>query len=362
MHPILNVINGDALKMLTALPANSVQCCVTSPPYWGLRDYKIPPTAWPDGWVGCLGLEPTPEMFIDHTVMIFEEVRRVLRRDGTLWVNIGDSYAAGGRGGGGTFMGERGAWQEKSKVTKWRPPAPGLKRKDLVMIPFRLALGLQAAGWYFRSDIIWHKMNPMPSSVRDRPTPSHEYVFLLAKSGKYYYNAQAIEEPCSPGTHARLSQNVEKQIGSSRANGGTRANRPMKAVAHTPRKDNGVGWGHGTDAVARGRGRVKDNDNFAASVCLRQLTRNKRSVWSMPTQGYDGAHFATYPEALVRLCALAGSRPGDMILDPFGGSGTTGKVALELGRSATLIELNPEYCKLIEQRCTTTIGLPLAAA
>lgn len=342
----LTLLNGDCLSLLATLPSESVQCCVTSPPYYGLRDYGLPTTTWPDGWVGCLGLEPTPEMFIAHLVAIFEEVRRVLRADGTAWVNMGDSYAGSGKGGFDKALinlRNRTPSGPAKNAHKFVPAT--LKAKDMLGMPWMMAFALRTAGWYLRSEIIWHKPNPMPESVNDRPTKTHEQIFLLSKSSSYFYDAEAIREPASENTHARLTQNVEKQIGSHRANGGSKTNGAMKAVARGKSKTGSYG--------------VKNNSSFAESVCLQTIDRNKRSVWTVPTQGYAGAHFATFPEALIRPCIQAGSRPGDTILDPFGGSGTTGKVAIELGRRATLIELNPAYCELIQQRCSTTMGLAL---
>ena len=212
------ILEGDVLDRLRELPDESAQCAVTSPPYWGLRDYGVD---------GQIGLEPTPELFVARMVEAFREVRRVLRKDGTCWVNLGDSYASGGRGNYDVVSDNKGNGASRGLG---RPTANGYKPKDLCGIPWRVAFALQADGWYLRSDIIWHKPNPMPESVTDRPTKSHEYVFLLSKSGWYYYDAEAILEPVSPGTHARLSQNVEAQIGGERANGGQKTNGNMKAV------------------------------------------------------------------------------------------------------------------------------------
>lgn len=275
---------GDCLSVLPSLLADSVQCCVTSPPYWRLRDYGVE---------GQLGLEPTLEEYIQKMVAVFREVWRVLRPDGTLWLNLGDVYAAGGRGGGGSLMEERrkNAWQKQSQLKGWYPPPKGLKRKDLCGIPWRVAFALQADGWYLRSDIIWHKPNSMPEPVTDRPTKSHEYFFLLSRNEDYFYDARAIRKP---------PQTLEQ------------------------RKLDLLGGGH------------------------------KRSVWTVPTQPYFEAHFATFPEDLIKPAILAGSRFGDWVLDPFGGSGTTGKVALELGRAAILIELNPGYVALAKERVAVT--------
>ncbi|MBU1330911.1 MAG: site-specific DNA-methyltransferase [Gammaproteobacteria bacterium] len=339
-HPVAEIRIGDCISEMQKLEANSVHCCVTSPPYYGLRDYGVD---------GQIGLEETPAEFIARLVAVFEEVRRVLRDDGTAWVNMGDSYASGGMGGGGSYMAERGdaAWQGKGNATGWRSAPAGLKNKDLMGMPWRLAFALQDAGWYLRQDIIWNKQNPMPESVRDRCTKSHEYIFLLSKKRKYYFDQQAILETCSPNTHARLAQDVAAQVGSERANGGTKTNGNMKAVA---RKTNGVGWGHGTDKEERKRGRVKDNDSMDSALAIMPLERNKRSVWTVPTHSFKGAHFATFPPDLIRPCILAGSPRGGIVLDPFGGACTTGLVAMQEGRRAILTELNPEYAALGHQR------------
>ena len=273
--------------------------CVTSPPYWGLRDYGVN---------GQIGLEASPEEYTQTLVEVFREVRRALRDDGTLWLNLGDSYAAGGKGGGGSFMKERkdAAWQHRSKVNGWRPPPEGLKPKDLVGIPWRVALALQADGWYLRSDIIWHKPNPMPESVTDRPTSSHEYLFLLSKSARYYYDAEAIREE-------------------SVTEAGTAGT-----------------WAGNTDM-----GLPNKKPNLGGSI---EGFRNKRDVWTVTTQPYAGAHFATFPPKLIEPCILAGSPKGGHVLDPFGGAGTTGLVADRLGRKATLYEINPEYAQMARER------------
>lgn len=334
------VLIGDSIESMRTLPDKSVQMCVTSPPYYGLRDYGVD---------GQIGLEETPAEFIARLVEVFREVRRVLRDDGTAWVNMGDSYASGGRGGGGSFMAERadGAWQGKGQATGWRSAPAGFKHKDLMGMPWRLAFALQDDGWYLRQDIIWHKPNPMPESVRDRCTKAHEYIFLLSKSSKYFYDQSAILEPCSPNTHNRLSQNVLAQIGSDRANGGAKTNGNMKAVA---RKPNGVGWGHGTDNKKRCRGRIKDNESMDSALAVMPSERNKRTVWTVPTHSFKGAHFATFPPDLIRPCILAGAPLGSVVLDPFGGAGTTAVVAMQEGRKSILCELNPEYAAMAERR------------
>lgn len=380
------IIVGDAAAGLALLEPESVRCCVTSPPYWGLRDY---------GFAGQIGLEPTPEAYIRTMVEVFQHVRRVLAHDGTLWVNVGDTYA-GARKGGHQAGSELQGRNAGSTVSRRRDNAmvprsdlriDGAKSKDLVGIPWMLAFALRADGWYLRSDIIWAKPNPMPESVRDRPTKSHEYLFLLSKSARYFYNAKAIAEKVMPSSQRRLAQDVDQQHGSTRANGRTRADRPMKALGN-----NGVGWGYteGKDAKPRTlrdrtpsgwdqletsdhhqlKGRYSSgnkerkrrdkepgavsgtNQNQAYGVPWTDLTgtRNARTVWSIPTQPFAEAHFATFPEALARRCVLAGSAPGDTVLDPFGGSGTVALVATSLRRGAVHIDAQPDYTAMAMHR------------
>ena len=280
------------------------QTCVTSPPYFGLRDY---------GHDGQIGLEETPEEYIAEMVEVFRCVRDILADDGTLWLNIGDSYAgstmAGGNNGINACGGINGYKQKRQFQRKKQ--TLNCKPKDLIGIPWMLAFALRADGWYLRQDIIWHKPNPMPESVRDRCTKAHEYIFLLSKSGKYFYDHEAMKEPVASSTVSRMAQDIESQRGSDRVPGKT--NGPMKAV------------GNGE-------------------------TRNRRSVWTVATKPYKGAHFATFPPALIEPCILAGSRPGDIVLDPFMGSGTTAAVALQHGRQYLGCELNPEYGSLQQQR------------
>ena len=345
----VRILTGDVRAVLPSLPDGSVHCCVTSPPYWGLRSYL--PTEHPGKHLE-IGSEPTLQEWVGTMVEVFREVRRVLRPDGTLWLNLGDAYAGGGRGGnvGGssTLEGSQSsqdacprsrdqvssAQRENCPAVVGRRAGGGLKPKDLMGQPWRVAFALQADGWWLRQEIIWDKNNPMPESVRDRCTKSHEHVFLLTKSERYWFDADAIAEPCSESTHARLSQDVQSQLGSARANGGNKANGNMKAVTR------GVGWGHGTDAEQRHRGRVKNNASFDAAMAIMPATRNKRSVWRIPTEGFSGAHFATFPTKLVEPCILAGCPEGGTVLDIFGGSGTTGMVADRHHRNAILIDLD----------------------
>ena len=308
---------GDALECLSEMDDESVNCCVTSPPYWGLRDY---------GAGGQIGLENTPDEYVAKLVDVFGEVKRVLRDDGTLWLNLGDSYATGGRGGGMT--GPSGEKQRSNKGALLGPksiPPPGLKQKDLVGIPWRVAFALQADGWYLRSDIIWSKPNPMPESVTDRPTKAHEYLFLLSKSARYYYDADAIAEPLTSDPK-RWGRHTKKDPGAQAVHP-----RPMFSADR-----DGTNWGNGE-------------------------TRNRRSVWTVSTQPYTGAHFATYPPSLVDPCVLAGCPEGGTVLDPFSGAGTTGVVALRHGRNYVGIEINPDYIEMSERRISDDAPLLNAA-
>ena len=275
-----------------------VQMCVTSPPYFGLRDY---------GHEGQIGLELTPEEYIASMVEVFRCVRDVLADDGTLWLNIGDSYAAAGgaqvQGTKQTKGSQAGAWNGET-----RKPATGYKPKDLIGIPWMLAFALRADGWYLRQDIIWHKPNPMPESVKDRCTKAHEYIFLLSKSSRYYFDAAAIEEPAK---WERWGNQTEKK-----SHTGTAGHLGGKTLAELPIRDK----------------------------------KNRRSVWTVATKPYKGAHFATFPPALIEPCILAGSRPGDVVFDPFMGSGTTAAVALQHGRKYLGCELNPAYEGLQKER------------
>ena len=329
----MRIIVGDALESLRTLPTESVQMCVTSPPYFGLRDYGTP---------GQMGLEPTPELYVERMVAVFREVGRVLRDDGVLFLNIGDSYASNVKGSGGAGRSRLGPNRDLQNIgfQKMTPRKfnHGCKQKDLIGIPWALAFALRADGWYLRSDIIWAKPNPMPESVTDRPTKSHEYLFLLSKSARYFYDADAIAEPLADSSIERLSQpTLELQHGSDRVPGKT--NGTMRAVGnvYTARA-----FGDTPQSAPRG-----PRSNFGQGG---MGTRNSRSVWTVATQGFKGAHFATFPPKLIEPCILAGSRSGDTVLDPFGGAGTTGLVASRLDRNAILIELNPEYAAMAERR------------
>lgn len=335
----VRIINADCREALRAMPSESVHCCVTSPPYFGLRDY---------GHAGQIGLEPTPDEFVAAMVEVFREVRRVLRDDGTLWLNLGDSYANDTKWGGSTSGKHVKANHGDSGIGRRRQNT-GLKSKDLIGIPWRVAFALQADGWYLRQDIIWSKPNPMPESVQDRCTKAHEYIFLLSKGPKYHFDARAIAEPLSSTSVARLSQTgIDEQQGSDRVPGKT--NGPMRAVyagsdkSYTGKatKDFEAGGAQNASDVKR---RIVDRINAGEIV-----TRNKRSVWEVTTQPFAQAHFATFPPALIEPCILAGCPEGGTVLDPFGGAGTTGLVADRHGRNAVLIELNPEYAAMAERR------------
>ena len=345
------VFFGDCRDTMRDLIAQGVkvQMCVTSPPYFGLRDYGHP---------GQLGLEATPAEFVAAMVEVFALVRELLADDGVLWLNLGDSYNAAGRTGHGTRQGFKQGTNRASaeKADNCRPSVDNLKPKDLIGIPWRVAFALQADGWYLRQDIIWHKPNPMPESVTDRCTKAHEYLFLLSKSERYYWNAEAMREQAAETSVARWAQDVEGQIGSDRVPGKTNGN--MKAVGGPRSK----------------RDSFKREDSKRAEVIPGQTvgthrpdrdesewdtaTRNRRSVWTVPTVPYSGAHFATFPPALIEPCILAGSRSGDTVLDCFFGSGTTGEVAGNLGRNWIGCEINDQYAPLQQAR-TAQRGLAL---
>lgn len=313
---------GDVTEVLKGLPDKSIQMCVTSPPYFALRDYGVD---------GQLGLEDTPEAFVEAMVAVFSQVKRVLKDDGTLWLNIGDSYAGSGKGG----------HSDRMRSKNWAPNLPadgknyGLKPKDLIGIPWMLAFALRADGWYLRQDIIWSKPNPMPESVKDRPTKAHEYIFLLSKQPRYYYNSNAIRTiPKAPTT--KMPDGWDTGIGdhgSFHRNGREKGEKLDKQRGH-------------------GRHHAGFNDRWDQMSKEEQqsLGSNKRSVWEVATHPYKEAHFATFPPKLIEPCILAGSKEDDVVLDPFLGSGTTAVVALRAGRKFVGIEINPEYAKLAEER------------
>jgi DNA modification methylase len=398
------IITGGALDVLRTLPPESVRCVVTSPPYWGLRDYGVPPSVWggqhdcahewggevrvpwanavsgpsclPGGpsagkqtagkqftkmsgafcsicgaWRGCLGLEPTYSLYVEHVVEIFADVHRVLAKDGTLWLNLGDCYATGagtvGDHPGGGAQGERWKGYRGARnghegkhgyidpgigpmTQPNRLPQPGLKPKDMVGIPWRVAFALQDDGWWLRSDNIWHKPNPMPESVTDRPTKAHEYLFLLSKSERYHFDAAAIAEPAT-GDHPR---NIAEALPSAMPGAS-----PHKGIRRS-----------GNKTRVQGADRGRPDSHLGSGIPWEGSTRNKRTVWTINTQPFPGAHFAVMPEALAEPCILAGSGGGDLVLDPFAGSGTVGVVALKHGRDFLGIELNPTYAEMARNR------------
>lgn len=343
MTPTWEIRVGDVREQLALLPEASIQCCVTSPPYWGLRDY---------GMAGQIGLENSAEDFVASLCEVVTAISRVLADDGTLWLNLGDSYAGGGNYRGITSentlsakqasnRGARGTSQSLGALGK----GAGVGSKNLVGIPWRVAFALQAAGWYLRADIVWSKPNPMPESVTDRPTKSHEYIFLLTKSPCYYYDADAIAEPASLAMYAEVEQGYDGLGLKQYAAAGVQNPSSVKAriIANARRKNEQSG----------DRRKIGFNDRWDAKEAAADsqlLTRNARTVWTINTQPYPGAHFATFPEAIPDRCIKAGSRLGDTVLDPFAGSGTTGQVAIQLGRSFIGIELNPDYARLARER------------
>lgn len=329
-----HILLGDAGEMLRTLPDKCVQMCVTSPPYWGLRDYGVS---------GQLGLEATPEEYVAKMVQVFREVRRVLRDDGTCWVNLGDTYNAAGRKTHGTRIGYKQQTNRASAIGADvnRCTSPDLKSKDLIGIPWHVAFALQSDGWYLRSDIIWHKSNPMPESVKDRPTKSHEYLFLLSKQEQYYYDADSVKVKSSPDSHARYARGRSDYH--KWADGGPGNQTPAKTMAHMRKP------GVNPKCAESGSG-IKQNTSFSAACKDLVDFRNIRTVWTLSTEAFPEAHFATFPKALVRPCILAGSRIGDVVLDPFMGSGTVAVVAQNLGRNWIGIELNPDYKAMAERR------------
>jgi site-specific DNA-methyltransferase (adenine-specific) len=318
------ILCGDCLERLAEIPDESVHCCVTSPPYYGLRDY---------GFEGQIGLEKTPEEYVARLVEVFREVWRVLRADGTLWLNLGDSYTANGK-----QSPHRGLSKTSDRCAPRKNPRnpfcyetgefeypersipDGLKPKDLIGIPWRVAFALQGDGWYLRSDIIWHKPNPMPESVTDRCTKAHEYVFMLSKSKRYFYDNEAVKEP---------------------------------SVSDHP---SGNGFKRDARLSYRDQNGARGNDDQWRNV---GGTRNRRDVWTIATKPYKGAHFAVFPEALAEVCIKAGCPEGGTVLDPFAGSGTTGAVAKSLGRDYILIEANPDYHDLINERLASVEAPPI---
>jgi DNA modification methylase len=304
------IINSDCIEGLKTLPDESVDCCVTSPPYFGLRDY---------GHDGQIGLEDTPEAFVGKMVEVFTEVKRVLKKEGTLWLNLGDSYSGSGKGG----------QSEEKRSIGWQPEygnkgkTYGLKPKDLIGVPWMVAFALRSSGWYLRQDIIWHKPNPMPESVTDRCTKAHEYIFLLSKSAKYYYDHEAIK-------YEMIESSIQR---------------------------NQNGWNGNED-----RGWIAGKQNnlskyLGSDKAKEQTLANKRSVWTVTTKPFSDAHFATFPEDLIVDCIKAGCPEGGIVLDPFSGAGTTALVASKLNRDFIGFELNPEYIEITKKRLQNELGM-----
>ena len=317
MPHINTILHGDVLDKLKEIETESIQCVVTSPPYWGLRDY---------GSDGQLGLEETPEEYVENMVKVFREVKRVLKHDGTVWLNLGDSYSSGSGGYDDKYMHNSTSGTPSEGVRKSVSASKpfGLPTKNLVGIPWRVAFALQSDGWYLRQDIIWHKPNPMPEPVTDRCTKSHEYIFLLTKSAKYFYDADAIREPLAESTLNDI------RIGCKSSRPNSKAHELVKQGVH-------------------GSGGIGDPTKTRAEL-TNLAGRNKRSVWKINTKPYKEAHFAVFPPKIPEICIKAGSKEGDTVLDPFFGSGTTGWVAQRLGRKWIGIELNAEYIKIAEKR------------
>lgn len=333
------IFQGDCIEGMRTLPDQSVNCCVTSPPYFGLRDY---------GHKGQIGLEETPDQFVAKLVEVFREVKRVLKDDGTLWLNLGDSYAGGGGASGHTVETKNlGANTSNYGAVKSGGKRYGLKQKDLIGIPWMVAFALRADGWYLRQDIIWHKPNPMPESVTDRCTKSHEYIFLLSKSQKYWYDHEAIKTPIQDESIKRLMQDIENQTGSDRVPG--KSNGKMKAV---------IGDRKYVDQSVIGKklsshtGGVYEDGSIVGNGMA-----NKKSVWTVTTKPYSEAHFATYPPDLIVDCIKAGCPEGGIVLDPFMGAGTTAMVARKLNRNYVGFELNPEYIRIAQNRLQTELGM-----
>ena len=337
---INKIYQGSSFEVLKTFPDESINCCVTSPPYFGLRDY---------GMEGQVGMEETPELYVDNLVVIFEEVRRVLRKDGNLWLNLGDSYAGSGKGAEthpgdypkqnsnrGTVGGQT-TRNFKSKI---------YKPKDLIGIPWMVAFALRNSGWYLRQDIIWSKPNPMPESVRDRPTKAHEYIFLLSKSKTYYYDHESIKTQLKESSLDRLSQDIENQQGSDRVPGKT--NGPMKAVGDKTDKQRGHSRRH-----------AGFNDRWDHMTKEEQSEggANKRSVWHVATRPFSEAHFAVFPQKLIEDCIKAGCPEGGVVLDPFMGSGTTAIVARKQNKNYVGIELNHDYIQIAERRIHDELGM-----
>ena len=407
-------MNGDSLTELKKLEKESIQTVVTSPPYWGLRDYGT--ADWDGGDKDCehkpvfkphpsatvgndikdigksyyrdyckdcgakriddqIGIESTPKEYVQNMVNLFKEIRRVLKKDGTVWLNLGDSYIGGGKGWEWSKEGtiQKNHIDAGVKYDKPTGKIEGLKPKDLAGIPWRVAFALQEDGWWLRSDIIWHKPNPMPESVQDRPTKSHEYIFLLTKSPHYYYDADAIREPHTwgeskprPSGMERNAQKYRDKVYGGGGSGFAGHSGTRKAdgssLNHPLGKNKRTVWTEDDKNIKgnmseRGVTRTTEGLNLKSSDEKRHpLGKNKRSVWTVNTKPYPEAHFAVYPEKLVKDCVLAGSKDEDLVLDPFSGSGTTGLVACKNNRNYIGIELSEDYAQLSMRRLASEVG------
>jgi site-specific DNA-methyltransferase (adenine-specific) len=354
------IIIGDALTELKKLESKSINCCVTSPPYFGLRDY---------GHEKQIGLEQTPDQFVQILVDVFREVSRVLKDDGTLWLNLGDSYA--GNHGHKQSSGAKSKSNKGSLKNDVRIPGPGLKQKDLIGIPWKVAFALQADGWYLRQDIIWHKPNPMPESVKDRCTKAHEYIFLLSKSPRYYFDHEAIKEPVQSNKGnansfrggCYVNGNLDNStMGKRTVSGNTKKRPSVKRGGFNGKTEAMAGTGQNAfRAVTDTRNKrdiwtIEDHNSLIQWLSetnpeiLKQYLDVNPDVWTVSTKPYKGAHFATFPPDLIEPCIISGCPPSGLVLDPFFGSGTVGQVARETGRDFIGIELNPEYKPLIDDR------------
>lgn len=361
-----NIIHNEScITGLAKLPDKAIHCCVTSPPYYGLRDY---------GTNDQIGLEETPEEYVRKLVEVFREVRRVLRDDGTLWLNLGDSYNGSGKGGnpdGSCWKGFVGNDNRENSAKQKKTDIKCIKPKDLIGIPWMVAFALRSDGWYLRQDIIWHKPNPMPESITDRCTKAHEYIFLLSKSAKYFYDADAIKEPVKESSVARLKQDLDNQKGSNRVPGKT--NGAMKAVGP---KIGGTKYGDNSDIkyatksgkewVVKGYEHRGEGDKKLTGHSVYYDSdgnligngyANKRSVWTVTTKPFKEAHFATFPEDLIAPCIKAGCPEYGVVLDPFMGAGTTAVVARKLNRKYVGYELNSKYIDIAQRRMYKNIGL-----
>jgi DNA modification methylase len=339
----VHIITGDCIEVMRDLQAGAFQCCVTSPPYYGLRDYGV---------ARQIGLEETAEAYIARLVEVFREVRRLLRKDGTLWLNLGDSYAGSWGAEARRETPARPGWRNSvtnhpKRAARLAAAPAGCKPKDLMLIPERIILALQADGWWIRDRIVWAKPNPMPSSVRDRLCPAWEPVFLLSKSARYFFDFDAAREPRAHGEAQRVKVPGGWDVRAG-SHGTVHQQGRTSATYRDTRAGTGVGWGRLDRAspVVKDRGR----DRVLAGEGSLDGNRLMRNVWSIATEPFKGAHFATFPTTLAERCVRIGSRIGDAVLDPFGGAGTTGLVADRLGRHATLCELNPDYAALARAR------------